>query len=162
MSMDALLPSINRFTPRNARRSFRLLHPGAQLRLALYVLAVGLGFGILFVLNSYAAYGRLFDAAMALSEPVLAKEIQAQTSSYLGVSLALVAGYAACVLAITVVYLRRLLGPLVAMERHVKALEFGNYSSRLVLREDNPLHRGLVRRLNGLATRLDSQSGQGS
>jgi hypothetical protein len=40
------------------------------------------------------------------------------------------------------------------MERHVRALERGDYTSRMTIREDEMLYREVAGRLNRLATRL--------
>ncbi len=138
----------------NTRQSFRLLRPGVQLRLAFYVLGVSLGFAMLFAFNSWAAYGPIFDATLSTSPAPFAAEIGAQTKNYVGVSLVLLVGYSLTVLALTIAYMQRLLGPTVAMERHVRALERGDYTSRMTIREDEMLYREVAGRLNRLATRL--------
>lgn len=146
----------DRLAQPHARHSFRLLRPGVQLRLALYVLGVSLGFALLFAFNSWAAYGRIFDATLASSPAPFAHEIGAQTKNYVGVSLVLLVGYSLTVLAVTIAYLHRLLGPTVALERHVRALERGDYTSRMTVRENEMLYRDMAGRLNRLAIRLEA------
>ena len=154
--MEALAPAIPERLRRDERRSFRLLRPRVQLRLAAYVLVLSFGFAILFALNSWAAYSQIFDATMRLSIPGLVEEIAGQTRSYVGVSVVLLAGYTIAVVAMTIAFLHRVLGPTVALERHVKALEEGNYGSRLSLRDADVLYHELETRLNNLATRLET------
>lgn len=157
--MDLTLPAMHRLaTPPDARRSFRLLRPRAQLRLAAYVLAVSFGFGLLFALNSWAAFARIFDATFGITAPVLMEEIGAQAWSYLSVTLALLVGYTITVVAVTISYLHRLLGPTIAMERHVRALEHGEFESRVTLRDDDEHYAELAERLNRLATRLEAEA----
>jgi hypothetical protein len=169
--MDSMLPRIEslsglRGLPRlkalpeslasqGERRSFRLSRPRVQLRLALYVLAVSLGFAMLFAFNSWAAYGRIFDATLSISPRPIADELGAQTKNYVGVSLVLLVGYSLTVMAVTIAYMHRLLGPTVALERHVRALERGDYTSRMSVRENEMLYRDMAGRLNRLAIRLE-------
>ena len=138
------------------RRAFRLLHPGVQLRLAAYVLAVTAGFAALFAFNSWAAYGEIYGATLSSTEAPFEQEIGAQTRSYVGVSLVLLVGYSLTMLAVTIAYVHRLIGPTVAVERHVRALERGDFTSRVALRDDEVLYTELAYRLNGLATRLQT------
>ena len=150
------LPKLpERLVSPGARHSFRLLRPRVQLRLGLYVLGVSLGFALLFAFKSWAAYGRIFDATLASSPSVFGDELGAQTKNYVGVSLVLLVGYSLTVLAVTIAYVHRLIGPTVAMERHVRALERGDYTSRMAVREDEMLYRDMAQRLNRLATRLE-------
>ena len=137
------------------RRSFRLLRPGVQLRLVSYVLAVSLVFGLLFAVNSWAAYARLFEAVLEGAPTDLAADVTAQTHHYARVTLVLLAAYGIAVVALTIAYLNRLLGPTVAIERHVRALEMGNYRSRIELRGDDAVYHELAGRLNRLAQQLD-------
>jgi hypothetical protein len=169
--MDSMLPRIEslpglrdlprlktlpeRLGSQSERQSFRLLRPRVQLRLALYVVGVSLGFAMLFAFNSWAAYGRIFDATLSVSPAPIADEIGAQTKNYVGVSLVLLVGYSLTVMAVTIAYMHRLLGPTVALERHVRALERGDYTSRMSVRENEMLYRDMAGRLNRLAIRLE-------
>jgi len=137
------------------RRAVRFSVPGPQLRLALSVLAVALAFGVLFAANSYAAFAQLFGATLSLAPSVLVEEIAAQTRHYLGVSAVLFVGLALAVTAVSAAALHRLLGPLVAVERHVRALASGNYAHRIQLRGGDGVWSEVARRLNELARDLE-------
>lgn len=137
------------------RRAVRFSVPGPQLRLASSVLAVSLAFVGLLALNSYAAFGQLFGATLSLAPAELADEITAQTRHYLNVSAALFAGLAIAVTAVSAAALHRLFGPLVAVERHVRALAAGNYAHRIRLRSGDGVWSEVARRLNELAQDLE-------
>lgn len=137
------------------RRSIRFSVPGPQMRLASSVLGVALVFGVLFAANSYAAYARLFGATLSLAPKVLVAEIAEQTHHYLAVSAVLLVGLVFAVGAVSVATLHRLLGPLVAIERHVQALSAGHYTARLELRTSDAVFATVARQLNDLARELE-------
>ncbi|MEM7412783.1 MAG: hypothetical protein AAF430_21300 [Myxococcota bacterium] len=137
------------------RRSFRWRAPGAPSKLALGVLGLTLGFGALAVGNSMAAYRDLFGATLALAPEGLAHEIVGQTRLYLNVTAAICSGWAIAVAALCAAYVHRLMGPTVALERHVRALSAGDYSARVSLRRGAHAYTDLARGLNALAERLE-------
>lgn len=148
---------------RSQRHTLRLVQPGPQLRLCLAVIAVTLGFGVLFAANSYAAFGELYQAALSAAPKIFEGDIGAQALSYLYVSLAILAGYVLTVLGVCVAMLHRMLGPTVALERHVRSLKLGEYSARLSLRSEDSAYSELARHLNELAERLEQhQRGRAS
>ena len=139
----------------SARRTFRLIEPGQQLRLAAAILAVTLIFCGLAVGNSYAAYRTLVEVAFDHTPVRMGEDIAEQTRHYVRVTTTLVLGYALAVLALSVVFVRRLVGPLVALERHAHALRSGDYRSRVGLRAGSQVYAGLASQLNELAQRLE-------
>lgn len=142
---------------RQQRRTFRILRPDLQLRMGLTFLALTFVFGVLFALNSYAAFGKLYDALLATAPEIFQGEFGAQARSYLYVSSAILAGYLLAVFGVCVAMVHRLVGPTVALERHVRALKLDDYSSRLHLRSDDSAYNELARHLNDLAERLEQR-----
>jgi hypothetical protein len=137
------------------RRSVRLVKPGVQLKLALYLLAVTFVFGFLVMLNSWSAYGSLYQATLASASGPFEQDILEQTHFYLNTSSMLLVGYVVVVLAVTIGYVHRLIGPIVAFERHLRALQRGEYSSRVALRGGDQVYATLADQLNDLAARLE-------
>jgi signal transduction histidine kinase len=74
-------------------------------------------------------------------------------------SLALLVGYVLVVLAFSIGYLHRLLGPIVALERCLRSLQNGDYSKRVVLRDEDRLFSDLARQINDLAAQLQRLAG---
>jgi hypothetical protein len=155
--LEALSFRLEDLLPQAQRRSLRLVRPAPPRRLALLVLAITLFFALLFALNSYAAYGRLYASALAIAPPVLAGDVAAQTARYLIVSATLLVGYALAVAGGCVAYLHRLIGPTVALERQVRALRRGDYAARVALRDGEDVFAKLARDLNDLAARLETR-----
>lgn len=142
---------------RNQRHTLRLVQPGPQLRMGLAVIAVTLGFGLLFAANSYAAFGTLYATTLSTAPKIFEGDIFAQALPYLYVSLAILAGYVLAVLGVCVAMLHRLLGPTVALERQVRSLKLGDYSARISLRSDDHAYAELARHLNELGERLEAR-----
>ena len=137
------------------RRSFRWGVRGAPSRLALGVLGLTVMFAGLAAFNSLAAYRDLFGAAIALAPTGLAHEFEAQTRNYLNVTAAICSGWAFAVAGLCAAYVHRLMGPTVALERQVRALQAGDYSARVSLRRGAHAYTELARGLNQLAERLE-------
>jgi hypothetical protein len=142
------------------RRSLRLVKPGVQLRLALYLLAITFAFGLLVVANSWSAYGRLYQATLSSAAGPFEQDILEQTQLYLNTSSVLLVGYVVVVLGVTIGYVHRLIGPIVAFERHLRALQRGDYASRVSLRSGDHIYGTLADLLNDLAERLESSASQ--
>lgn len=153
MSVFAALSEL--VAERERRRTVRLVKPRAQLVLAGYLFAVTAVFGVLVVFNSWAAFGVLYKSALSTAAAPFEAEILGQARLYLNTSLALLAGYVLCMLAVTIAYVNRLIGPTVALERHLRALKRGEYHSRLSLRSGDHLYEELADHLNELASRLE-------
>jgi len=147
---------------RPTRRTMRLVQPKLQLRVASFVLSVTLGLAVLFVLNTYSAFGQLYAASLTWAPDELKTDLSAQTQSYLKVSLALSVAAAASLVGICIALVHRLIGPTVALERHVSALERGEYGRRVVLRRGEIVYATLAGRLNRLAETLERQELQRS
>ncbi len=138
------------------RRAVRLIKPRAQLKLAAYLLILSGGFGLIQAFNSWSAYGQLAEAALATAPDPLKQDLLDQTQAYLNASLVLLVGYVLAVLAVSIGYLHRLLGPTVALERHLRALRRGDFTARVSLRgEDGHLYSELANQLNDLAAQFE-------
>ena len=120
------------------RRTVRLIKPRAQLKLAAYLVTISLGFCLIEGFNSWSAYGRLVEASLATAPTLLKQDIVEQTQAYLNSSLVLLAGYVIVVLAVTIGYMHRLLGPPSRIERHLRALQRGDYASRIFSAQQRP------------------------
>ena len=138
------------------RHALRLLRPRVQLTLAAYLLAVSFVFGALMAFNSWSAYGRLFEGTLSTAAAPFRQDIAEQSRLYMQTSLALAGGYVVAMLLVTVAYLHRVVGPTIALERHVRALQRGEYGSRVALRSSDHLYAELADQLNELAARLES------
>src|SRR5262245_20511908 len=97
----------DRLSEPERRRTVRLIRPRVQLTLAIYLLAISFGFGLLVAFNSWSAYARLFEGTLATAPAPFREDITAQTHLYLNTSLALLGGYVIAILAVTIAYLHR-------------------------------------------------------
>jgi hypothetical protein len=144
-----------RLTEPERRRSIRLIKPRAQLKLAAYLLIISFGFGLAQAFHSWTAYGGLMHRAIASAPPLLQQDLLDQTQAYLHASLALLGGYVIVMLAVSIGYLHRVIGPTVALERYLRSLKEGNHPARLALRKgDDELYADLVQHLNDIAAQM--------
>lgn len=153
MSLSAALQQVP-----HQRRFVRFSAPGPQLRLAFCVLAITLGFAVLFFLNSYAAYGPMMEKALSLVPEVFRSDLAAQTVQYGSVTIALVIGYLLALVGLSGASVHWLTGATVAMERQVRALKSGDYTARVRLREGDAVHAELAKQLNELAAQLEREA----
>jgi hypothetical protein len=144
----------------SSRRTFRLLHPGTQLRLALQVLLLGLGFGLLLAWNTYYAYADLVAMVLATAPASFARQLEEQSVSFALVAAALLLAYVLATVALCVAYSRRLLGPTVALRRQIQSLKSGSCSGRVELRRADVAFTQLADDLNEL-TRVLAQRRRG-
>ncbi len=145
--------SILLFLP-DARRAIRLPAPFAQLKLPVYLLILTLAFGALFAWHSTAAYERLYGLVISSIPESHRVLLLDQTRDFAIVSATILTGYALFVLGVCLAYSHGLLGPLVALRRHVQALKHGEYGSRVELRESDTAYLGVAQDLNDLAQSL--------
>jgi hypothetical protein len=143
------------------RRSFRLLHPGIQLGLALHVLAVGACFGLLFVWHAWHAYADLVTRSLASAPAALEVQLRQQTWSFAVVSLVMGVGYVLVVVGVCVAWSHRLLGPTVALRRHLQALRSGRCPGPLRLRRTDGPFLPVADALNEVARLLDERRERG-
>lgn len=78
-----------------------------------------------------------------------------QTRHSLVVSIALGIGYAIAMIGVSVAFVNRMAGPMVALNRHARALKSGRFNSRVQLRGGGGVHAELAQHLNELAIALE-------
>lgn len=153
----ALVASIRqRLAEPERRRTIRMIRPGVQLKLALYLLGVSFVFALMLGFNSYAAYGKMLHGTLATAPAPFAQDIVEQTQPFLKTTSALLGGYVLTVLGVTIAYLHRVVGPIVAIERHLRALQRGEYAARVTVRSGDHLYAEVADQLNELASRLET------
>jgi len=141
--------------PGSRRRAINLgLRPGLQLRLPAIVVGATVAFGLLFAAHTQAAYGRF--VAIGIEHPGLRALVQDQGRDFLIVSLAIGLAYVMVILLACLIQAHRLLGPVVALRRHLEGMKNGDYVSRLSLRTNDPFN-DIADDLNELAAILRDQ-----
>lgn len=135
-----------------------LLRPLVQTKLGLYSIALTLGFGALlsFVvyvnLSRFIAYTVHLTRAEATIETMLRHDLASiQVFIYL-----ILGGYIASMVALSIWYTHRLVGPIVAFEKHFEALQSGNFSHRTYLRNSDTFH-DTAERLNRATESLEER-----
>ena len=135
-----------------------LVRPGFQLRLPFYILLLTMSFIALTLLmgNLYLEQAYISMIENTTQSEYLQQIITDQISAFKVISLLILAVYSVLVVIITSVYTHRLLGPMIPITRHLKALSEGFYSHRLNLRKKDEMHE-LANQLNGLAEVLEQR-----
>ena len=135
-----------------------LLMPALELKLALYFLLLSFAFVLITIL-----FGKLFfeQTYITLIENTTQADyvnavIDQQIHKFKSLSLLLLAAYVVMVVVLAAVYTHRMIGPMIPIKRHVKALQDGLYSRRVKLREYD-CFQGLADELNVLAETLEKQ-----
>ena len=137
------------------RRYLRLSQPQIQLRLPAYLLLVNLGFAILLALNTYAAFGKLYEVTLSLVPGSFEILIHDQLAFFSVVTLVISIAWVMMITLVSAAYLYHVLGNNVPMQRHVRELGSGNFRSRVVLRGNDSASADLARDLNELAIALE-------
>jgi HAMP domain-containing protein len=135
-----------------------LIRPGFQLRLPFYILLLTFSFVFLTLLlgNLYLEQAYVSMIENTTQSEYLQQVITEQISSFKVITLLILFVYAVLVVVITSVYTHRLLGPMIPIARHLKALKEGFYTHRVHLRKKDALH-GLAGQLNELAEVLEER-----
>jgi len=135
-----------------------LLMPALELKLALYFLLLSFAFVLITIL-----FGKLFfeQTYITLIENTTQADyvnavIDQQIHKFKSLSLLLLVAYVVMVVVLAAVYTHRMIGPMIPIKRHVKALQDGLYSRRVKLREYD-CFQGLADELNVLAETLEKQ-----
>jgi hypothetical protein len=136
------------------RRTVRLIRPRVQLKLAAYLLLLSSFFVAAEAFNSWSAYGHMAAHTLSFAPEGLKQDVLDQTQSYLHTSFALLGAFVFALLVFSIGYVHRLLGPIVAIERQLRALRNGDYSARITLREGDHLYHDLANQINHLAAQL--------
>jgi HAMP domain-containing protein len=133
-----------------------LLQPALQLKLPAILLIVTLGFVALQVAHTQFAYGKLFEIVLqeAGHPPFLEDLLREQTGDYIEVTGALTVLYILVVIALSVAYAHRMIGPMVPIRRQIEALKNGDYRARVTLRKRDAFNE-LADDLNELAHMLE-------
>ena len=139
---------------RRKARNF-LLKPGIQLRLPLYILLLSFTFALLAVLfgNLYFEQTYVTLLQSTTQSEYVQRVLARQTQEFRLLAMLLLSGYVLLMIVVTVVYTHRLIGPVIPMLRHVKALQEGRYSHRINLRRHDAFME-LAEELNRLAETL--------
>jgi hypothetical protein len=153
---------VDRIVEPKRRRTVRLIRPRAQLELAAYVILLSVAFVSLEMFNSWSAYAGIVEHAISFAPPDLRQSALDQTQDYLHISLVLLSGFVIAVLILSVGYLHRLLGPIVAFERFARALRRGDYDARITLRSGDHLYAELANELNQLVAELQESARTGA
>lgn len=158
--MSNQMQSLSRIRGLTDRRKVKnlLLKPTLQLQLPLYVLLISFVFLLLILLLANLYFEQAF---VSLVETTSKPEHQlttiiGQTSEFRNMALLLLAGYAVLIVVVTSIYTHRLIGPLIPIMRHVKALQKGVYSQRVKLRRRDA-YQELAWELNELTEILEKR-----
>lgn len=147
---------------RRKARNF-LLKPALQMKLPLYILFMSLMFGSMALLGGYIYFEQLF--AMMIENTTqgnyLQETISQQTENFIEASMVLLVVYIIFTVGITTIYTHRIIGPTIAIKRHVRALKEGLYSHRVSLRKHDEL-KDLAGELNELAEILEQYKNNGA
>ena len=135
-----------------------LVRPGFQLRLPFYILLLTISFiGLTLLMgNLYLEQAYISMIENTTQSEYLQQIITDQISAFKVISLLILVVYSVLVVIITSIYTHRLLGPMIPITRHLKALSEGFYSHRLNLRKKDEMHE-LANQLNGLADVLEQR-----
>lgn len=137
------------------RRTVRLLEPGAQLKLPVYLLVMTACFIGAFAYNVHAAFGSLYEAALSTNSDLLKSLVEEQSGRFFVTSAVIGVGYLIAVMVLCAAYLHRLIGPTVALRRLACAMKEGDYAARVKLRKSDAAMAGLATDLNELAQILE-------
>jgi methyl-accepting chemotaxis protein len=135
-----------------------LREPGLQLGVAAHILLITIVFALLSGAHAYLAYDELIGMVLADSkEPAaMGALFRAQTRDFLIVSASLAVVYVSLSFAVAVVLTHRMVGPMVAIRRHIEALKQGDLSARVRLRKRDAF-KDVARDLNELAEALEER-----
>jgi len=144
---------------RRKARNF-LLKPGIQLRLTLYVLLLSFTFALLAVLFGNLYFEQTFVTLLQSTDQseYVQRILARQTGEFKELALLLLSGYVLLMIVVTVIFTHRLIGPIIPIQRHVKALQEGRFTHRISQRRHDDAFNELVEQLNTLAETLQNDS----
>jgi len=160
--MSNQLQSLFRAVGLDERRKTKnfLQKPAFQLRLPLFILLLSVAFLLLALALGNLYFEQTFATMTMMATSSQTEYLQAviseQTREFRFLSLLLLAVYAALVIVVTVIYTHRLIGPVLPVMRHIKALQEGLYSHRIKLRSHDAFQE-LAGELNELAAVLEKR-----
>jgi hypothetical protein len=138
----------------DARRVVRLPQPMTQLKLPAYLLIATLFCGAIFAWQTHSAYERMYALVISEVPETYAVMIREQTHDFAIVSAAIFTGYVLLVMGLCLGYSHHLIGPIVALRRHIQALKDGNYRARTKLRKSDTAYLEMANDLDELAKTL--------
>jgi HAMP domain-containing protein len=155
--IQAVLKALGNDERRKARNL--LLSPTLQLKLPLYILLLSCTFLLFALLLGYTYFDQLYIMMVENTEQgqYLQNAIGQQTGNFIEVSITLLLMYIILMVAITVLYTHRIIGPTIPLARHIRALKEGLYSHRVNLRKQDEL-KELAVELNELAEILEQRN----
>lgn len=136
-----------------------LLNPRLQLRLPLHIVLLSCTFTGAVMLTGYLYFEQLY-VMMIESSPqgeYLQASVKQQTTNFIELSVSLMIGYVVLVIGVSLLYTHRIIGPTIAIRRHIRAMKEGLYSHRVCLRKHDEL-KELARELNELAGILEQHN----
>ena len=137
----------------------RLLQPSLQLKFPIYAVLLTILFLVSVTSVLYLAFGNLFLEILEESpwSNYHSNAIQNQASAAISVVLVCTLAYAILVVIFSVILTHRLVGPIVAFERQIKAFKQGSFSARTTLRKHDEF-KNIARELNELGEILEENS----
>ena len=158
--MSNPLQSLSRAMGLDERRKTKnfLLKPAFQLRLPVFILLLSLGFLLLALALGNLYFEQTFATMMATTSETeyLQAIISEQTREFRYLTLLLLALYSVLVVVVSIIYTHRMIGPVLPIMRHVRALQEGLYSHRVRLRSHDAFQE-LAGELNELAAVLEKR-----
>ena len=158
MANDSVFSS-SILSPQTRRRLKSLLiNPELQIRLPVYLLIVTLIFACASWIVLHVAFNGLYDFAFEqgnIGEQV-GDVLRHHIRIVVTVLTLLIIMYVLLTIGLSVAYLHKLIGPSIAFKRHISTLKDGNYSSRILLRQDDALGEMAIE-LNELAEALEKK-----
>jgi len=152
---ESVLRSLGLDERRKARNI--LLKPGIQLRLPLYVLLLSFTFLLLAILFGNLYFEQTYITLLQSTDQseYVQRILARQTQEFRGLALLLLSGYVLLMVVVTAVYTHRLIGPVIPILSHVKALREGRFTHRISLRRHDAFTE-LADELNTLAETLQN------
>ncbi len=158
--MTHYMQAISKVLGLNEHRKARslLLRPVFQLKLPFYILLLSIVFLLLGVLFGNLYFQQTYMSMLATStQPdYLHEAFTRQVEEFRTLSFALLLVYAGLVTVISTIYTHRLVGPVMPIRRHIKALRDGLYTHRVTLRRHDGL-QDIADDLNDLARTLEER-----
>ncbi len=119
-----------------------LIRPLVQTKLGIYCITVSLAFGVFLSFVIYVNMARFIDYTMHLTraEATIESMLRQNLASIQFFIYLIVACYVASMVVLSIWYTHRLVGPIVAFEKHIDALQNGDFTHRTYLRKGDTFH----------------------
>lgn len=143
-----------------SRLSKSALQPFLQFKLLAYMLGSTAIVAILCVGFMYLTFGNVleFMTTQAKAGALESAAVQNHLASMFRYCILFFVAYIMLLASVCVYYTHKLVGPLKPFERHIEQLTIGNYSSRVVLRNDDlNTYSEHAEKLNALAIKLNAE-----